>query len=162
MSGKPINSTHQLVRGVAAFEAFKGVLALLAASGLFLLLHEDLHRFAIRLVEHAHLNPAARYPGIFIAAMSDLGNARLVLLALGAMAYALVRFVEAYGLFREAAWAEVLAAASGLVYLPFEAVALMRGEGWLSVAAIIVNVLIVAIMLTALVRRRSRPVPARD
>jgi uncharacterized membrane protein (DUF2068 family) len=144
------------VRAIAALEALKGVLALMAAGGLLSLLHRDLHALALALVEHAHLNPAARVPRIFLRAAANLHDTRLVLLALGAAAYAAMRLVEALGLYRGRAWAEVLAAASGAVYLPFEAVALAREPSLLHLGLLLLNAAVVAVMLRALWRRRAR------
>ena len=146
---------HHAIKIVAAFEAFKGLVAVAAASGLLLLFHRDLRDIVVRLLEHAHLNPAAKYPSIFIEAAAHLQNVRLTLLALGAAAYSLVRFIEAYGLFREAAWAELFAAASGAVYVPFEIVALLHRFTWLSVAALVLNIGVVLGMVWALLQRRQ-------
>jgi uncharacterized membrane protein (DUF2068 family) len=146
---------HNEVRAIAVFEGFKGILAMGAASGLLLLVHEDLHALAVALVEHTHLNPAAKYPRIFVEAATHLKDSRLVLLALGAGAYSLLRFVEAYGLYREKTWAEVLAAASGAIYVPFEVAELVQRPGWLSVVLLAVNIAIVAIMVRALRQPRN-------
>lgn len=147
--------TSKAIRAVAAFEAFKGFLALAAASGFLLLVHKDLHDLAVRLVEHAHLNPAAHYPSIFIVAAEHLQSTRFTLIALGAAAYSTLRFVEAYGLHLEAAWAEVLAAASGVIYVPFELAELIHRISWLSAGALVINIVVVAIMVVALFDRRK-------
>lgn len=139
---------------VAAFEAFKGIVVLLAASGLALFVHADVGAFADTLVRHTHLNPASHYPRIFIDAARHLQDARLWLLALGAAAYSLLRFVEAWGLFRRAAWAEILAAASGAIYVPFEVAGLRSHAGALAIASLVLNLLVVAVMVAALLRRR--------
>lgn len=134
----------------AVFEALKGLLALAAASGLVFLLHKDVADFALRVVQHAHLNPASHYPGIFIAAASHVGDSRLLLLALGAAAYSVLHLVEAYGLFHEKTWAEILAAASGALYVPFEILGLIRKPDLLHLALLAINLAIVALMLYAL------------
>lgn len=142
------------VRWVALFEGFKGVVVLAAASGLLLLVHQDVHAMAVRLVAHTHLNPAAKYPRIFLDAANSLHDARLVVLALGAAAYSAVRLVEAYGLFFGRAWAEVLAACSGAIYLPFELFELLRQATTLRAALLLANAAVVAIMVRALLQRR--------
>jgi uncharacterized membrane protein (DUF2068 family) len=145
------------IRAVALFEAFKALLALCAASGLLLLLHRDLNDYAVRLVAHAHLNPAARYPRIFLDAAAHADDSRLVLLALGALAYMLLRAAEAYGLWFERAWAEVLAAASAGLYIPFEVLEFARHPNALGAAIVAVNVAVVVVMLRALhARRRAK------
>lgn len=141
------------IKAVAAFEALKGALVLAASSGL-LLGHEGLYSLAAGLVEHMHLNPASKYPHIFLDAATHLQDTNLLVLALGAAGYSVLRFVEAYGLYRGAAWAEVLAALSGAVYVPFEVANLWRGPSLLSFGALGLNLLIVAVMVGSLLRRR--------
>ena len=144
------------VRAIALVEAFKGALVLLAGTGLLSLVHRNLHEWAVRLVEHTHLNPAARYPRIFIEALGNIHSSQLVLLALGAAVYATLRFVEAYGLYRGRAWAEMLAAASSAVYLPIEAAEVVRHASALHIVVLGVNLAIVGVMVQALLRRRRR------
>lgn len=144
------------VRVVAFLEAAKGLLALLAASGLMALLHRDVYALGLMLVEHAHLNPAAGYPHILLDFAANASDRRLLLLALGALAYAALRFVEAWGLFFERAWAEVLAAVSGDIYVPFEIVNVVEDPGWHAWALLLLNLAVVALMLYALQQRRAR------
>ena len=144
------------IRAVAIFEAFKGVVVIAAGSGVLLLVHRDLHELAARLVEHLHLNPASRYPAIFIDAATRLQDMRLALLALGALAYSTIRFVEAYGLWHEKAWAEWLAAVSGAIYVPFEVIELVKHVTALRVSVLLLNLVVVGVMVNALLSRRRR------
>lgn len=146
---------NRAVQLVALFEALKGLSALAGASGVLLLLHADWQALAVRIVEHAHLNPAARYPHVFIDAAAHLGEPQLLLLALGAAAYAALRLAEAWGLYHARAWAEVLAAASGALYLPFELYGLATRPDALHALLLLANVVVVLIMLAALRRRRG-------
>ena len=88
-------------------------------------------------------------------AASNLKSSRLVLLALGAAGYSAVRLVEAYGLFYEKAWAEVLAAGSGAIYLPLEIFHVIKHPTGLDVLLFLLNVAVVAIMVRALLQRRK-------
>ncbi len=142
------------IRLVALFEVLKCVVVLGAATGLFALMHQNLHDLATKLVAHAHLNPASRYPTIFIDAATHLQDTRLLVLATGAAAYTTLRFVEGYGLYRERAWAELLAAAGGAIYVPFELLELVRRPTWYGAVLLGLNLLVVAVMLRALVQRR--------
>ena len=143
------------VRAAAAVEAFKGALVLVAGFGVLSFIHRDAQRIAEELVAHLHLNPASRYPRIFIDAAAHLSDARLWLLTALAVAYAAVRFVEAYGLWRGRRWAEWFAAVSGAIYLPFEAYELARSVNWLSVGSLLVNLAIVGLMIGTLRRERA-------
>lgn len=151
--------TRFALRWVALFEFAKGLVVVLATTGVLALAHQDLHGIAVRLMEHTHLNPAAHYPGAVLGAIDRLQSGHrqgdpLLLLALGALAYAAVRFVEAWGLFFDRAWAEVLAAGSGAIYVPFEVIELVKRPGALGAVLLLFNLAVVAVMLWALRHRR--------
>jgi uncharacterized membrane protein (DUF2068 family) len=146
---------HGTVRAVALLEAAKGALVILAGFGALSLIHRDVQRFAERLVAHLHLNPAKHYPQIFMDAAAHLTDARLWMLAAFAATYGLVRFVEAYGLCLGRRWAEWFAAVSGAIYVPFELYELIHRLTWLSLGALVVNLLVVGLMIHALFRRRT-------
>jgi uncharacterized membrane protein (DUF2068 family) len=147
--------TRRAIRVVAFFEAFKGIIILVAGSGLLSLVHKDIYDVATVFLHHIHLNPASRYPQIFLDAASKITDTRLLLLALGAAAYASVRLVEAYGLYLERSWAELLAAVSGGIYVPFEVYGLIHRPTWHGAVLLVVNIIIVALMVHALLQRRK-------
>jgi len=146
----------QTIRAVAYFEALKGALVLIAATGLLSLVHTDLSALAAALIEHTRLNPASKFPEIFLDAATKLQDSRLRMLAAGAAAYSTIRFIEAYGLFFERAWAEVLAAASGAIYVPFEVLGLIKKLTWHGGVLLALNIAVVAVMVHALLDRRAR------
>src|SRR5262245_7324834 len=146
------------LRAVAAFEALKGALALLAGGGLFYFIPRDLHRVVLELVGRLHLNAGKRYPNIFNRLLDDTSNAELWMIAALVVVYAAVRFTEAYGLWRGRAWAQWLAAASGAIYVPFELYELSRGFSWVKLTALALNLAVVALMVYALrVRKLQHP-----
>lgn len=145
----------QGIRTVALLEAAKGIVVLLAGCGLFSLIHHDVQRLAETLVTHVHLNPASHRPHVFLELVGRLNDARLWQLAAGAIAYSLVRLVEAYGLWYERTWGEAFAAASGAVYLPFELRELWHRPGLLSACLVAVNAGIVGFMLYSMRRNRQ-------
>jgi uncharacterized membrane protein (DUF2068 family) len=142
------------VRAIALLEAAKGMLVILTGFGALSLIHHDTQLFAERLVGHLHLNPAKHYPRIFIDTAAQLTDARLWMLAIFAATYGLVRLIEAYGLWHERRWAEWFAAASGGIYIPFELYELFHRYSWLSLGALAINVLVVALMGYALARKQ--------
>jgi uncharacterized membrane protein (DUF2068 family) len=143
------------VRVVAAFEAFKGFLALAVGAGVLSLLHRDAASIGEHLAHHLHLNPAKHYPGVFLDALSHLNDARVLLIAMGAAAYAALRLVLASALWLGKPWAEWLTAIGAGIYIPFEVYELTRSVTVLNVAAFLGNVLVVVLMVNAVVVRRS-------
>lgn len=143
------------LRAVALFEATKGVIVVLTGLGFWVLLHGDLQLAGERIVERLHLNPAHRIPRIFTQALRAMSEAELRLLATGALCYALLRFVEAYGLWREHRWATWLAALSGAIYVPLECYELSLGFGFLKLGSLLVNLFVVGYMSRVLWRTRN-------
>ena len=75
---------------------------------------------------------------------------------MGSVLYASLRFAEAYGLWRDKAWAEWLAAISGAIYIPFEVVELIKKVTALRIVSLAVNLLIVGYMLSMLRKHREK------
>jgi uncharacterized membrane protein (DUF2068 family) len=142
------------LRTIALFEAFKGTLALLAAFGVLAIIPGHARHIAIELVGRLHLNAGKRYPGVFVRLLENTANAQLWLIAALVVVYALVRFLEAYGLWRSRRWAEWLAAVSGGIYVPFEIYELSRGVTSVKLAALLLNIAVVGYMCYALWRSR--------
>ena len=134
------------VKVVAVFEAAKGLLVLLAGFGLLAIVHQDAQRLAEQIVRHFHLNPASSYPRIFIDVARNISDMQLWLMAGFALAYASIRLIEAYGLWRERRWAEWLAVLSGGIYVPIEVYEVLSGVSWIKVGTLIVNICIVLYM----------------
>ncbi len=84
---------------------------------------------------HALLHQAAR-----------LDSVNLIGVAMMVIAYAAIRFIESYGLWRARIWAEWMALLSGLIYLPPEIHHLIRRPGLVSWVVLLVNVAIVLYM----------------
>lgn len=77
------------------------------------------------------------------------------------MLYALLRLVEAYGLWRERSWAEWLAAASSGIYLSYEIAELAaRVTPLRIVVTFSANLIVVGFMVWRLVLRARRGAPA--
>ena len=144
------------MRTIAFFEAAKGALVLLAGLGLLALIDRDVQRIAERIVRFSHLNPASHYPRIFVDAASHITNGRLWLLAGAAAAYALVRGIEAYGLWYERRWAEWFALVAGGLYLPLEIYEIIHRVTWVKMAVFSTNVAVVAYMTYALIHSEDQ------
>jgi uncharacterized membrane protein (DUF2068 family) len=132
-----------MLRMIAGLEAVKGLLALVAASGLLLLTPDDVQDVAGRLVEHLHLDPATHYPSVFLNFAGRATPEWMRFVALGAFVYAGFRIAESIGLWRDKAWAEWLGVVTGLIYVPFEILAFVKRPGPEPVVALLVNIGIV-------------------
>ena len=149
-------------RVVAAFEAAKGLLVLLAGFGLLSVVDRGTQQLAEELVRTLHLNPAKHLPRIFLDAAERYADLHLWMLAAFAFGYAMLRLAEAFGLWFGKRWAEWFAVASGALYVPLEAYALWERATWVRALTLTANVAIVAYVGLTLWRRmqgRGPPAP---
>ena len=156
MSTRALSSTsgtRRALRSIALFEAFKGLAALLIGIGLVELLHHDLRHLVLELVGHFGLDAAQPFPALLLHAADVLNHTPLATLELLLGAYLAIRLTEAYGLWRQQAWAEWLGALSGGLYIPFELQHLAHEPNALSAAVLAVNVLVVGFLALQLWRR---------
>ena len=152
----PLNAEHARaaarrraagLRTVASLELAKGMVVLLLGFGAVSLVHKDAWDVAETLLHFLHVNPDHRYAQVFLNLADNLTDAKLWAMAAGALAYSIVRFVEAYGLWRERTWAEWFALVSGALYVPFEGYELVRRPTPVHLAVLLVNLGIVLFML---------------
>jgi uncharacterized membrane protein (DUF2068 family) len=143
------------LRLIALFEAIKGIAAVCASLGLLSLSHHDIQAMAHALIDHFHLNPESYYPRVLLDQATLMGNANVTLVMALLWVYSGLRLSEAYGLWRNRAWAEWLAALSGGVYLPLEVSHLLQRSSWINVRVLALNIAVVSYMVVRMMRRRS-------
>jgi uncharacterized membrane protein (DUF2068 family) len=150
----PSSSESRALHAIAFFEAFKGIVAVAASIGLLSLVHRDVRALAFALIGHFHLDPEAHYPRMLLNDAAMLANANVRQAVLLAWAYAAIRLAEGYGLWKDRAWAEWLAAASGAVYLPLEMSHVMAHTTVINWMVLTGNIAVVVYMVFRLRRRR--------
>jgi uncharacterized membrane protein (DUF2068 family) len=143
------------LRAVASLELAKGLVVLLLGFGAVSLVHKDAWDVAEALLRFLHVNPDHHYAQVFLNLADNLTDKKLWAMAAGAMAYSIVRFVEAYGLWLERTWAEWFALISGALYVPFEAYEVVRRPTPIHVAVLLINLGIVFYMLYLRLSARS-------
>ena len=135
------------LRAVATVEFVKGLVVLLAGFGILSLVHRDAWDVAESFLEWLHVSPDTRYAQVFLNLADQVTDSKLWGVAAAALAYSTLRFVEAYGLWFERAWAEWLALVSGAIYLPFEIYEIARRPDAVRVAIFVINLAVVLYMV---------------
>jgi uncharacterized membrane protein (DUF2068 family) len=143
------------LHAIALFEAVKGVAAIAASMGLVSLAHHDARAMAYALIGHFHLSPDSHYPRALLDYATMLHDANLRQVVLVAWAYASIRLTEGFGLWKDRAWAEWIAALSGAVYLPLELSHLVNHPTVINGVVLVGNVGVVAYMALRLWQRRK-------
>jgi uncharacterized membrane protein (DUF2068 family) len=139
---------HFGLRGIALFEAAKGLLAVMVAIWLLSLLHKDIQDVAEHLLHFLHrifrLNPDGHLARSIIRGARRVTPGNLHLWIGGTILYSIIRFAEAAGLWMEKQWAEWFALISGCLYLPIEIYELAHHATPIKWAIFATNLLIVA------------------
>ena len=139
------------LHAIAIVEASQGLLALLAASGLEILGPVPLQRWLHELINRFQLDP---HHGVLDWLSRMINPDSVHLAAAIGLGYAVLRFVEAWGLWRVRTWASWLGCIGAAVYLPFDVYALFNHLGWLSVTVLVVNLIVVWVLARDLFKRR--------
>ena len=134
---------HLGLRGIAIFEAGKGLLGLALSFVLLRLRHSDIERAAQHALNFFHVNPDRHFYHEVLRSAAGVTTHTIVLFIFGTLAYAVIRFAEAVGLWLEKTWAEWFALISGSLYLPWEIYELARRQTWVRWAVLGINVMIV-------------------
>lgn len=150
------HSQPAALRAIAILEASKGTLVLLLELGLLTLVHKDIGEVAEHLVRMLHLNPDRQLSKAFIHAASQVTDRKLWAIAAAGLAYASVRYVEAYGLWNRRVWAEWFALLSGALYLPWELYEFGEKPTPIRAALLLGNLVIVIYMLMIRVQASRR------
>jgi len=141
---------HPGLHAVALFEATKGLLALLAASGMEWLGPVPLQRALDALLSLLHVDVAHGSAAWLLRALDhDAVHLAAAVTAL----YGAVRLTEAWGLWRAKAWASWLGL-SAILYLPFDLYAFAVHRHWLEAVAVAINLLVVWVLARDLLKRR--------
>ena len=131
---------------IASLEALKGVVSLLVGFGIHELAGQNIQAFLENLLRHCHLNPANELPGLLLEKAAILTPSNLNLVVIGALIYAAIRLIEAYGLWFGLLWTEWFALVSGAIYVPFEVYEVYDQQNVLSVVVLGINLAVVYYM----------------
>jgi len=159
MSHPVIAPSHRLrdtLRAVAVYEALKGVAALAGLLGLLSLLHHDVHRLALELIGHLHLDPARPLPELALHTVDQINATPVHTLVLVGLVYTALRWTEAWGLWHDKAWGEWVGVIGTAAYVPFEVMHLMHKPTWQSTLVLSLNLALVAVLLFRLWQRHQQ------
>jgi uncharacterized membrane protein (DUF2068 family) len=121
-----------------------------------LLVHKDAWLYAESILAVFHISTDRRIAQIFLNFADNITDSKLWAAAWLAFAYSVLRFTEAYGLWRCRTWAEWVAAVSGTLLLPLEVRELFRRVTLLRCGLLIGNVAIVLYMVYVILANRRQ------
>lgn len=160
---------HFGLRGVAIFEAIKGMFAIGFVVWVFSQMHKGTTEVMQEVLEVLrrllHINPERHFYQRFLHGANRVTPQTVHIIITILIAYAAIRFVEAAGLWLEKEWAEWFALIAGSLYIPFEIFELARhptGFKWLVLLFNALVVVYLAWLLRDSYRRRHAIGEAAD
>ncbi|KFN41153.1 DUF2127 domain-containing protein [Arenimonas oryziterrae] len=130
------------LRIVACIDIFKGVVIIAITLGILSAHSHVLENGGVSLLRLLDLDPTLGAPRKFLAFLHAADDEH-GLLSLAASIYALLRFVEAYGLWFTRDWARWLGLISSGMYVPFELYYFIKGPSWGTFSVLLVNLIVV-------------------
>jgi uncharacterized membrane protein (DUF2068 family) len=145
------------LRIVAIVDVIKGLVILAIGFGLLSAHSHVLERGGVSLLRLLDIDDTLVWSRKFLAFLHAADDEK-ALLVLAACAYASLRFVESWGLWRMKSWARWLGIISCGIYVPFELYYLFRTPSWTSMSVLAINLAV----LWLLWPRGAPPKPATE
>jgi uncharacterized membrane protein (DUF2068 family) len=139
-----------MLRLIAAFKLAKGVLLLVLGLATLSFRHRDVTAALGTWVDQLHLDPGGRLVRAALLYAADLRPRRLVAIAAGMLAYAVLLLVEGTGLWLDRRWGEYFAVIITASFLPLEVYELVRHPTPTRLTVLAVNVAIVVYLVRRL------------
>ncbi|MGB7584001.1 MAG: DUF2127 domain-containing protein [Terriglobales bacterium] len=149
----------QALRAIASFELTKGLIVLFAALVVVFMVRRDPWDFADSILRLLHISPDHHFAQLFLDWADTLTDAKLWTVAAVAGTYAILRFVEAYGLWYARTWAEWIALVSASMYVPFEIYKIIHRQSLFHISVLVINLIIVVYMVYLLKTGKGRQYP---
>jgi len=129
------------LRIVAIIDIIKGITILSVGLGILRAQSHVLEHGGQALLRLLDLDPTqgAAFRFIEFLHAADLEHGLLMIFA---AAYALLRFIEAYGLWFTRAWARWLGLISSGMYVPFELYYFVKSPGWTTLSVLSINLIV--------------------
>ncbi len=145
-------SARKRLRIVSIIDIIKGVVILSAGLGILRAQSHVLEHGGQALMRMLDLNQNLGAPHKFIELLhaADMQHGLLMLFA---ATYALIRFVEAYGLWLSKAWARWLGLISSGMYVPVELYYFIKSPGWTTLVVLAINLGVVWLLWPKKIRQ---------
>ena len=149
-------SHHTGLAVIAVFKAMKGLLLLLFGLGLLKLVHAEIATLFSLLIEALNLNADSHFIHALVLKVDALQPHSVRVAGLVSLGYAGMFLVEGIGLWLEFSWAAYLTVVSTSLLLPFELYEVIEQVSILRISVLLLNLVIVAYLVSHLKRRTLR------
>lgn len=151
-----MSHSNKELKTLAVWEAIKGLVALMVGLGLHQLTEPKVQKVLEDLFMHLHLNPGTHLVKMTQHDATFISDHNVTLVLVGSVVYAMIRWLEAYGLWNGLTWIQWFALLSGAVYLPFELYEMLAHFNALTLVIFIINLAIVGYLFVFLRANRGK------
>ena len=142
------------VRLIAAFKLAKAIVLVVLGVATLTLVDKDVTDVVTTWLEHLHVDPDGRLVQQALDRGASLSPGRIRAIAAGAFFYSGLLTVEGVGLLLGKRWAEYFTVVTTASLVPLEIYEIVRHSTITRIAALVVNLAIVAYLVARLRRRR--------
>jgi uncharacterized membrane protein (DUF2068 family) len=155
-AGKPEKKdTDRGVQAIAIFKFVKGVLLIVAATGVLKLVDKDLPDMALGWLQALHVDADNRYAHGLLEKLMFLDARKLKEFSVGSYLYAALVFSEGTGLWLRKIWGEYLTIVATAVFIPFEIYENVQHFTFARLIVTFINVAVVVYLIAKLRRRKN-------
>jgi len=140
---------------IALYKLLQAALLVAVGVGALKLLHKDVADVLYNVAKGLRMNPEGHLVGILLDKASLLNDRRLHQISLFLFGYAALGVIEGMGLMLEKVWAEYFTSFITASFLPIEIFELMHRVTWFRVGLLVVNLAVLAYLVSHLTRRRA-------
>ena len=140
---------------IAVYKLLQAALLVSVGFGALKLLHKDLADILTNVAKGLRMNPEGQLVSFLLDKAALVNDHRLRQFSVFMFCYAALGLLEGIGLMWEKVWAEYLTAIITASFLPIEIFELMHRVTWFRVGLLVVNLAVLAYLVSHLVRRRT-------
>jgi len=140
---------------IALYKLLQAALLVAVGVGALKLLHKDVADVLGHVARELRMNPEGHLVGFLLDKASLLDDKRLHQISFFLFGYAALGVIEGMGLMLEKVWAEYFTSFITASFLPIEIFELMHRVTWLRVSLLVLNLAVLAYLVSHLTRRRA-------
>jgi len=148
-------ATSPVLRLIAAFKLFKGLVLFAVGIGAVKLLHKDLAFEVERWADIFRVDPHSHYFHLLLQKFSNLDDRKLRELSVGTFFYSAILLTEGTGLFLGKRWAEYFTIIATSSFIPLEVYELTKHVSWPRLIVLLLNVVVVVYLVIGVFRNRK-------
>ncbi len=139
---------------IGCYKLFEGCALVLLGFGVLRMLHRDIQPLLLHWVHVLRVDPDNRYIHRLLEKAFSVNPRQLRELSVGTFLYAILRFLEGFGLILRKRWGEYLTVVATGVFIPLEIYEIYRHLTWMRLAVFAINVATLWYLIFALRRGR--------